>query len=404
MGNRRSSMLVGAALAVGCGMMANAGAADDSAARDAQLQRLEAEVQALRREVQQEKAAQAQSAVPPVTGTVVDDDWNASAFHLAGYAVADYIDTANETGSFAAAFTPVVLFQYRDLVLLDAALEVEVGEDGTTETNLEYANVNFFINDYLTLSGGKFLNPLGQFVQNLHPAWINKLASPPPGYGHDGAAPEADVGFQLRGGVPIGARRLNYVLYVANGPELEAEDGALHGVVADGFARDEDGRKVWGGRVGFLPWPSLEVGLSGATGRASVTANDGAELTGDPSHNYEVFGADVAYVWRTVDMRGEYIRQKVGDAAASVAPDGGEWAAWYVQASRKFARDRLEGVLRYGDTSSPQAAQEQSQWAFGLNYLFSPSALVKLAYEINDNSTGAVTDENRWLVQFTYAY
>ncbi len=297
-----------------------------------------------------------------------------------------------------------MLFQYRDLVLLDSELELEVAEDGETETNLEYASINVFVNDYLTVVGGKYLSPIGQFKQNLHPTWINKLASAPPGFGHDGAAPDADVGFQLRGGVPIGRQRFNYAAFVGNGPELEAEDGELHGVLTEGVARDEDGAKVWGTRLGYLPMPNLEFGVSGATGRTSVTQSDEEELGDDPRRDYTVLGADFAYQWRQLDLRGEYVQQDVGDEQGSIAPAGGTWKAWYAQAARKFARNRLEAVLRYGDISSPREAQEQKQWALGLNYLLSPSALVKVTYELNDNRDGTITDDDRWLIQLTYAY
>ena len=98
------------------------------------------------------------------------------------------------------------------------------------------------VNDYVALVGGKFLSPIGQFRQNLHPSWINKLASAPPGFGHDGAAPTSDIGLQARGGFQIGNMFANYAVYASNGPELNStfEDGEfeLEGIRAEGF--DED--------------------------------------------------------------------------------------------------------------------------------------------------------------------
>lgn len=158
--------------------------------------------------------------------------------HISGYAAAGYTNQENGTDSFDLAnFNPIFHFQYGDRILWESELEVEVGEDGETDVGLEYSAIDIFINDYLVLVAGKFLSPLGNFRQNLHPAWINKLASAPPGFGHDGAAPIADVGIQLRGGFNIAdQRKVTYAAYVANGPKLIGEDGEIHAVDTEGFA------------------------------------------------------------------------------------------------------------------------------------------------------------------------
>lgn len=361
------------------------------------------DVEQLQRDVQALKAELA--AVSDEARSAEEWRESTSAFHLAGYAAAGYTNEEDQTGAFdLVTFNPIFHFQYRDRVLWEAELEMEIERDGETNVNLEYSAVDFLINDYLLLSGGKFLSPLGQFRQNMHPAWINKLPSAPPGFGHDGAAPESDVGLQLRGGVPIGTARMSYAAYVGNGPELEAEDGEIEGIAAEGFTRDSDGKKVWGGRVGFLPSPHLELGLSAATGKTSVATDDGIELAGDPLRDYDVLGVDMDYHWTNAELRGEYIRQSIGEAPGSVAPEGGEWTAWFVQGSYKFAGNDWEGVARYGSFDSPHDGQQQTQWAIGLNYLFSPSAMVKLAYEFNDNDVGNAVGNDRWLVQIAYGY
>lgn len=402
---RRSSKLITIAFvtlglaAVGTPIVA----AEDTKSLEDKLEQLEAQVESLREQVQV-----ARKEIRNATEVVaVSSEWRdaTSAFHIAGYASAGYSDKENGTGAFSSAnFNPIFHFQYKDLVLWEAELEFEVEEEGGTEINLEYSTIDFFLNDYLVLVGGKFLSPLGQFRQNLHPHWINKLPSAPPGFGHDGAAPIADVGFQLRGGAPFGAGRVNYAFYVGNGPELEGEGGEVHAILTDGFTRDADGDKVLGGRIGFLPVSNLEIGLSAAIGDATVTEDDGIEVVGDPSRDYDVFGVDFVYHWRELELRGEYIKQKIDNAVASIAPEGGDWEALYVQGAYKFGHNSWEGVLRYTDFNSPHASQQQEQWAIGLNYLVAPNAIVKFGYEINDNEAGGATDEDRWLIQLAYGY
>ncbi len=301
-------------------------------------------------------------------------------------------------------FNPIFHFLYRDKILWESELEFEIEEEGETEVGLEYSAINWFINDYAAVVAGKFLSPLGQFRQNLHPAWINKVASAPPGFGHDGAAPEADIGLQLRGGVPVGERsHVTYALYIANGPELEGEEGEVHGILTEGFTRDADD-PVFGGRVSFLPLPNLEIGLSAAIGEATVKVNEEEEVDDDPARDYEAFGVDFAYRHDGFEARGEYIEQDVDDDPNSVAEEGGQWDAWYLQGAYQFRNFPWELVARYTDFTSPHASQEQEQWALGVNYLISPNAIIKFAYEANDGLDGSENDADRWLAQFAYGY
>lgn len=328
-----------------------------------------------------------------------------SVFHLAGYADAGYADrSGGESGFDRASFNPIFHYQYQDRVLLEAELEMSIDGEGETEIEMEYSTVDVVLNDSMVLVAGKFLSPIGYFQQNLHPSWINKLASVPVGFSHDGAAPSTELGLQLRGGVALANDRLwTYAVYLGNGPELEAEEGELEGVLAEGFARDVDDSKVWGGRVSLLPLAGLEIGLSGARGKATVTENDGEEFSGDPERDYTALGADLSWKWgKSVDLRGEYIRQKVDASATSIAPGSATWEAWYAQAAYRWADMPWEFVVRYGEFRSPNAAMEQDQAMLGITYLWSSNAMAKFGYELNDGAAGEDSNRNRWLLQIAY--
>ena len=91
--------------------------------------------------------------------------------HMSGYADIGY---SSEGDNFnIGTFAPIFHYQYRDLVMLEAELELEVDSAGETELALEYLTIDLFLGDYVTFVGGKFLSPIGQFRQNLHPSWIN---------------------------------------------------------------------------------------------------------------------------------------------------------------------------------------------------------------------------------------
>lgn len=337
--------------------------------------------------------------------------------HMAGYADVDYAKTEGGDGSFTVGtFSPIFHFQYRDLVMLESELEFSLKEDGETEVGLEYLTVDLFLNDYVTLVAGKFLSPVGQFRQNLHPSWINKMASAPPGFGHDGAAPTSETGLQLRGGFPIGDMRTNFAVYTGNGPEFNAEtedqiEFELEGVRAEGFGADRDGEMVYGGRFGLLPFAGLEVGVSGATGKGTVTELEDesglAELALDEDkRDYRVVGADFNFQHRSLGIRGEYVKTRVGsDNSAGLTSSGSaSWRSWYTQAAYRFLPGKWEGAVRYSDFDSAIEANDQAQWAFAVNYLFTNNFMAKFTYELNDNDEGSPADDNRFLSQLAYGF
>lgn len=350
------------------------------------------------------------------------DEWKQTdtLIHLAGYADVGYSFSPGDSGNFSVGrFAPIFHYQYRDLVMLESELEITIDDAGETNVELEYMTIDYFMNDYVALVAGKFLSPVGQFRQNLHPSWINKFASAPPGFGHDGAAPTSDVGLQARGGFPMGDIFANYAAYISNGPELNAvfEDGEyeLEGIVAEGLNADIDGDKVVGGRFGILPIPSLEIGISGAMGKASVTALELEEgivppdpepdLQNEKSRDYDVYGADFIWSYTSFQLRGEYVKSKIGAATAGVtASSGATWKSWYTQASYLIPQTKFEPVIRYTDFDSPHTSQDQEQWGLGVNYLISNNVIAKVSYEYNKGLKGSKADSDRWLFQLAYGF
>jgi len=278
--------------------------------------------------------------------------------------------------------------------MAEAELELGVDNEGETTTELEYGNLALLFNNHMTFIVGKFLSPLGYFQQNLHPTWINKLPTAPPGFAHDQAAPASDMGVELRGGISIGnPSRVTYAVYVANGPRAEVDDDEIEKIESVGLNADDDGSKVVGGRIGFQPTPNVEIGVSGATGKIGLFHNDKSDVLTD-RRNYNALGADGALFIKNLQLRGEIIQQEISSKAGS-AIAGGKWRGWYGQASYRFRPTKLEGIVRYGEYQSPHVNQNFDQWAFGLDYWFAPNVVAKMAYEINcaksNNSVEATT-------------
>ncbi len=347
--------------------------------------------------------------------TLISGDFGNSFYHIAGYADVGYADAEGGNSTFSAGhFAPIIHYQYKDILLLESELsfELETNEEGETETEteIEYLALDLFLNDYMTLVAGKFLSPIGQFQQNLHPSWINKLPSAPIGFGagHGGASqatPIADVGMQLRGGLPAGDMRFNYALVIGNGPRIIAEghegEVEIEGLDTSGTVSDLNGNKSFGGRVGFLPIPNLEIGVSALTATAAYA---GDEKVGD--RNYDVYGADFFYEPDYIDnltLRGEYVKTTLGAGRASEEDsEEKEWEAWYLQASYFFEDWKLEPVLRYGEYADSHG-EMQKQWSPGVNYRFSSNIIAKCAYEFND-SDEEEDSYDRFLLQLAYGF
>ena len=388
--------------------------ADDMADMKARIEALEKELAGmktlLKQQIQQSATKEEVQAVKKDVEVAKSEqsEWKTydSKVHLAGYAAVGFTNDDHENDRFnQATFNPIFHYMYKDLIMLESELEIEVEEDGDTEIGLEYLTIDWFMNDYMALIAGKFLSPVGYFRQNLHPAWINKLPTAPIGFGHDQAAPVADVGLQLRGGVGLGDTMYsNYSFFVTNGPnelELNAAGDEIEAVETAGATGNEDDNFLFGGRIGLVPMANVEIGISGATGDVA--------LEDESDRDYDVWGVDGFARWNELDLRAEYIRTEVGSLATSVATDSQFWEAWYIQGSYKLTRlhsllNKLELVARYSNYDSNHADQRQEQWALGFNYIIAPQGMVKFGYEFNDGLDGEPTNEDRLLIQLAYGF
>lgn len=369
-----------------------------------QVDQLQKELKATQRAVndaQQTAAAARREASAPDNAFI---KWR-----FAGSVVANYTagNTPGQSNSFGGgAFMPIFLVRYKDLLELESHMEF-ANNGSETESSLEYAQLDLFATDWATVVAGKFLSPLGQFQQTLHPAWINKLPDRPAGFTEEGGAePLTDVGVQVRGGVPLGSVSTgNYALYVGNGPQLTAD-----GLSLEGFSQDNNDNKAVGGRLGFRPWPALNLGVSAMT--AGVQGLDDAGTNAD----YGMLGADFAYTPGALDLRGELIHSELDSAYLSNTDKvpRTKWNLWYLQAAYRLSGvtdnavlGNFEPVARYGRYRVSGGADEwhdnaQRRATVGIDYWFAPTLVAKVAYENRDFDNKSSTDVYR--VQLAFGF
>jgi len=162
--------------------------------------------------------------------------------------------TAGQT-QLDAQVNPVLLLPLGDHWLVESRAEFEGAFQrppgggaygGSVSKNLDYLQVDYIANPYLTVTVGRFLTPFGIFNERLYPIWIRSLQQDPlilP------LSAESSDGMMLRGGFPVNAKaNLSYAVYVS--------------AISTVHSNLQSDRNV-GGRIGvFLPGSRVEVGAS----------------------------------------------------------------------------------------------------------------------------------------------
>lgn len=316
----------------------------------------------------------------------------------------------SESNFIGGGINPVLLYKQSDKLFFEAEFEGEYSHDGGFELGLGYANVSYVLNKYMTIRAGKFLIPYGTFVEKFHPSWINRMASAPLGFSHhDGMAPTADVGVELRGAFYTGSVKLNYQAYIINGSQLNdgSDEPGEGGMLKFGYMPDNNKNKTVGGRIGILPFSNqmLEIGFSGMTG---VVGSSGSLYQGIKANLFSVdlsLVKNLNFMKSVVDIKGQYNYTKVDDAYYLNPEDAGDLFttynnvsdAYYAQLSirpslveNKILRN-LEVVGRYSTFQTPEGAlweQNPTQIAVGLNYWIDWRTVIKLGYQSTDGLGG----------------
>lgn len=98
-------------------------------------------------------------------------------FHIAGFGVGRFEARNGSLSDFAATFNPIFLWELSPKLLFEGRLEIEASGSGAN-LQLEYAQLSYLLNDYITLGAGIFLSPSNVFVERFEALWINCRTAP----------------------------------------------------------------------------------------------------------------------------------------------------------------------------------------------------------------------------------
>ncbi len=329
---------------------------------------------------------------------------------IVGNAQVDYISDSTQSQFRNLAFKPIFLVSLSDRLFLESELEVATNAGGV-ELVLEYANMVYFANRYLTLHAGRFLPKFGAFRGRFGEAYLQRFVNNPVGFGDGGIGSMIETGVGLQGGAQVGASKINYDFYVTNGPQLLTGSPSEAGQFEyEAYASNNKGKAV-GGRFGFLPFSnsSLEVGYS-----FQYKSNTGNRSTAFEKTPFTAQAFDLNY-YKTVPALKSQVRvvgeYKMLDVGKQSFDDGtntsttftfdNKSTAYYVQGSIRPAEVEseffryLELAVRYSEFNTPDGARWyadgqrlRTQMAVGLNYWYRWNGVLKLSYQKQNGVEG----------------
>jgi hypothetical protein len=358
----------------------------------------------------EEKSAAAAQPLPRVP---IDEATVNHNFQILGDAEVQFAKATGQNGSFYLAdFAPIFLYRGGDNILFEAGFDTTIANNNdptttppnqgagyTTTFNLSFAQLDYVMSDYLTLSAGDMLLPLGTYAER-GAGWLNKIPDDPLARQ---LLPDAGVGAQLRGAVPLGdaGKILNYSVYGVNGPSSSDTTGDatsldLGGNVGPNLHTDPAG----GGRVGvFLPFKpryDLELGLSGLAGQWDSSGN----------HLYTAGVLDAAlHLGPNFEAKGEYIRTRYGSDDQGMISQNG----WWAQVGYKLSGlnlelpgiNNLELVGRY-DALHDGLGTTTRRYTAGYVYYITTALLFEGDYEFITSNDAS--QNNQLIFQLSYGF
>jgi hypothetical protein len=313
-------------------------------------------------------------------------------------------------------FDPWFLVQLNDWILLEVELFVSPGGAG-----VDQGQIDFLVNDWLTVVAGRFIAPTGWFNERAHPAWINKLPDFPLVLRQVAPADYSLNGVQLRGarqldGLPL---KLEYSAYAANGfglPGMPSFTDVANIEAQKESTADINEAMAYGGRLGlWYPELGLEAG-------ASVFFNSPYfPLAGS---DIQLWQLDFNYHKGNWDVRFEYADMRQG--TSGLTDESIRRFGYYAQLAyrpyhvsnrllqrtelvARYSRARFHGIdptaIDFSAFDTPiDIPVNRNQYTLGINYYVYPSLLLKFAYEINHERNDIHLKDDVFFAQVAWGF
>jgi len=242
---------------------------------------------------------------------------------------------------------------------------------------VDYAQLDFIANRYVTITAGRFLTPFGIFNERLYPIWIRNLQTDPLILPIGVGPSNASTGAMVRGGFPVSSKvDINYAVYFST--------------LSTTSPVDSD--RTAGGRVGiYIPGQRLEFGGSFQHLLQAERSN--------------LFGFH--FVWQPaplpLDIRAEYVRSARGSGywieSAYRLSQVPRWQS-VMRRTQIVARAQQFFVGRLPSDSLPSVNTQQGE--FGMNYYIFDD--LRFVSSVGRQFASAGGNANIWTLGLTYRF
>ena len=333
---------------------------------------------------------------------------------IAGDINTQFINKGGSNSTFYADASPMIQVRVDKRMFANVAFDfyTQSGQAGGSEADIGAANINYLLNDYMTLGAGLITSPIGGIVGNYNTApWNRWLVD---GSLQDNLLPPNELGAWTRGGIPApdNLGYFTYFLFVSQGPELISTGNNTAALNFGNWNPSAQNGKSIGGRVSYLPVPNLELGYSfdysepSPSGAYSIASSNIQAVDMNfyylNRHIDGLFRFRAGWTWDQITQ--SYLNSPTEPLLGNMS-NGGQIEAAYqpILSGIKYVK-HVMGVVRYDQIYGPAgssfpAADFEQRWSLGLDYWIHSNEVLKFEYEF-DNLSNGQSGNNALLLQW----
>jgi len=326
-------------------------------------------------------------------------------FAVFGNAEMIYFHDKNNSRFTDVNFKPIFLWKISDKLFVEAEPEFETGE-GTLNIGLEYANMVYIVNPYLILHAGRFLPKFGAYRGRMGEGFINRFSTSPVGFGDGGIGAMNEVGVGAQGAFGTGDAKINYELYVSNGPQVLSDPAVPEEFGQfdyEAYSGNNNSQAV-GGRIGILPFSNSNLEVAYSFQSKSKTGEKGTRYAnvGVVMHAFDLnYWGHLMSIKSDVRVIAEWKHQKVDnatyfDAAGTPYNFDNSPTAYYVAGTIRPSHltniiRNIELAARYSEFKRPVVwGGDTKQLELSLDYWFKWNTVFKITYQDKKDTDKAI--------------
>lgn len=293
-----------------------------------------------------------------------------SGLNVNGFLTTEFKHVKNVPNSFDNHY--FVLFFNKELnsnLSVDAQIEYEHGGE---YLELQFAHVDYKINNLLTFRVGKFIVPSSPFNEYNYPDYLAKTIERD--YINREISPTVwgETGIQVRGFWDLKRKfRLYYSVYMVNGLEADSSNVSIRDMRGNNLDQLSSNKAI-GGRVGAVVNKHTEVGFWSYSGHY-----DSAKKL-----NLTLMGTDITFRYKSIYLSGDLQFGKKERLSDTQNYSGFSTIAAY-------RINKFEPVIRFEQFDN-QIESLKNRFTIGCNYFLSDYTVAKVNYDfisLKDNNS-----------------